>query len=249
MKRFFYLCLALIMFADSARAFENEPEEGLTWMGFLGMNVSDLMNHEYDGKVGATVGFKADYMLPKAHGTYLTAGLDWSMKGGRISCTEPVASGDAIDLFDATKSYTFHYIEIPIRVGFRYNISEAFGIYGEIGPYIALGVGGRHKLSLDGDGSDVKNKEDEHSFSSFNSTIDLKKHTFQNGDIGVGLRIGLEYNEHYNLMLGFDWGLSDIYRDSFRDAYWNWKVQTTGEGERLPKVYNFNFNITAGYRF
>ena len=245
MKRFFYLCFALIMFADSARAFDYEPEEGVTWMGFLGMNVSDLLNHAYDGKVGATIGFKADYILPKAHGTYLTAGLDWTMKGGRTSKTVPILA----DEFDATGSYTLHYLEIPIRVGFRYNISEAFGLYGEIGPYFALGVGGCHNLSIDGDGSDVKNKEDEFSFSAFSSTNDITKQTFQNGDIGVGLRIGMEYNEHYNLMIGFDWGLTDIYRDSLRDTYWNWKVQTTGAGERLPKVYNFNFNITAGYRF
>ena len=60
--------------------------------------------------------------------------------------------------------------------------------------------------------------------------------------MGVGFRVGAEYNEHYNLLIGCDWGLADIYRDSLRDAYFD-KL-----GTRLPKVKNFNFSITVGYR-
>jgi len=249
MKRFFFLCIALVLFSSGSKAADNEPEEGITWMGFLGMNLSDLQSHDYNAKVGATLGFRADYMLPKAHGTYVTAGIDWSMKGGSMSYTEPLQIGSEIINFDATRRYTLHYLELPIRLGFRYNARENLGLYGEMGPYFAVGVGGCHSLDIDGDGTDVRNREDEYSFDAFGSSANLDKQTFQRLDIGIGFRLGLEYNNHYNLMLGFDWGLSDIYRDSFRDAYWNHSLEKTGTGERLPKVYNFNFSLTAGYRF
>ena len=249
MKKFFSLLVALAMFAANATAYDYEPKEGFTWMGLLGMNVSDLQNHDYNAKVGATLGFRADYMLPKAHGTYVTAGIDWTMKGGRMSGMESVQIGCIVDEMNATWQYTLHYIELPIRLGFRYNVRESLGLYGEIGPYFAVGVGGRHSLTLDGDGSDVRNMEDAYSFRSFNSSDNLERQTFQRWDAGVGFRLGMEYNDHYNLMLGFDWGLADIYHDSLRDAYWNYMVEKHGVGERLPKVYNFNFNITAGYRF
>ena len=67
--------------------------------------------------------------------------------------------------------------------------------------------------------------------------------SFQRWDAGIGFRVGVEYNQHYNLMFGCDWGLADIYRDSLRDDYYQ------ANGYRLPKVKNFNFSITVGYRF
>ena len=241
MKKFFYLIIAMVMFAGNAQAFEYEPEEGLTWMGLFGMNISKLQNHPYNAKVGAMMGVRADYVLPHAHGAYITAGLDWTMKGGRLSHEALVTPTS--EPADATSKYNLHYIEVPVRVGFRYNLSDEFGFYGEFGPYFSVGVGGRHKLTIDGDGPDVRTAEDEGTFKAFKNVEDLNKPTFQRWDAGLGFRIGAEYNQHYNLIIGCDWGLTDMYRNDFRDAYF---VQ---EKTRLPKVHNFNFSITAGYRF
>ncbi len=238
MKKFFYLLIALALSTGNAMAFENEPEEGLSWMGIFGMNISRLQNTDYSAKVGATLGIRADYMLPKAHGTYLTAGIDWSMKGGKASdnifnlAEEPVGSS----------KYVLHYIEVPIRVGFRYNVLENLGIYGELGPYFAVGVGGSHGASIGLDGQEAREAEEELSFNAFKNYDDLTL-SFQRWDAGIGFRIGAEYEQHYNVMIGAEWGLADIYRTSLRDRYFD---QT---GIALPKVHNFNFSITIGYRF
>jgi opacity protein-like surface antigen len=238
MKKFFYLLIALALSTGNAMAFENEPEEGLSWMGIFGMNISRLQNTDYSAKAGATLGIRADYMLPKAHGTYLTAGIDWSMKGGKASdnifnlAEEPVGSS----------KYVLHYIEVPIRVGFRYNVLENLGIYGELGPYFAVGVGGSHGASIGLDGQEAREAEEELSFNAFKNYDDLTL-SFQRWDAGIGFRIGAEYEQHYNVMIGAEWGLADIYRTSLRDRYFD---QT---GIALPKVHNFNFSITIGYRF
>ena len=76
-----------------------------------------------------------------------------------------------------------------------------------------------------------------------NISDNLEKLTFQRWDAGLGFRIGAEYNQHYNLMFGCDWGLTDMYRNSLRDKFVE-EYET-----RLPKVHNFNFSITFGYRF
>ena len=249
MKKFFYLIIAMAMCAGNAQAFEYEPEEGLTWMGLFGMNISKLQNHAYGAKAGAMMGARADYVLPNAHGTYLTAGLDWTMKGGKTSVLVPVGT----EVEDATVKYNLHYIEVPIRVGFRYNLSEEFGFYGELGPYFAVGVGGRHKMSIDEDGAVVRAVEDEFTYKAFrNYDFDLTHPdnlTFQRWDAGIGFRIGAEYNKHYNLLIGCDWGLADIYRDSLRDDYRTYAQSVIGQDYRLPKVHNFNFSIAVGYRF
>ena len=238
MKKIFSLIIAVAMFAGNAQAFEYEPEEGLTWMGLFGMNVSKLQNHTYGAKAGAMMGLRTDYMLPYAHGAYVTAGLDWTMKGGKKSVDAIVGGA----LCSATGKYNLHYFELPIRVGFRYNLSEEFGLYGEFGPYFAVGVGGKHKLSVDMDGDAANLVEDAGTYKAFKD-YGYPTETFQRWDAGLGFRIGAEYNKHYNLLIGCDWGLCDIYRDSLRDAYFD------NLGLTLSKVRNFNFSIAVGYRF
>ncbi len=238
MKKFFSLLIVLAMCSGNVMALDNEPEEGISFMGLFGMNVSKLQNHEYNAKVGATMGIRADYMLPNAHGTYLTAGVDWTMKGGKLSYSEMVGTTNV----DATAKYALHYFEVPIRVGFRYNASDELGLYGEVGPYFAVGVGGKHKVKLDMDGDAANQIEDAGTYKAFRN-YGYPDKTFQRWDAGIGFRVGAEYNEHYNLMLGCDWGLADIYRNSLRDDFYD------NTGTSLPKVHNFNFSITLGYRF
>ena len=250
MKKFFYFIIALALSTSNAMAFENEPEEGFSFMGLFGMNISKLQNNliEDKAKVGAMLGIRADYVLPKAHGTYLTAGIDWSMKGGKGS----IFVNDLDN--EASSKYTLHYIEVPVRVGFRYNISEEIGFYTEFGPYFAVGVGGSHSLSIDADGSDIREAEEQFSYNAFkNYDYDPINYPnrlpFQRWDAGIGFRIGAEYNQHYNVMIGADWGLADIYRGSLRDAYADYMLSTYQQNISLPKVKNFNFSITVGYRF
>lgn len=163
MKKFFSLLIVLAMCSGNVMALDNEPEEGISFMGLFGMNVSKLQNHEYNAKVGATMGIRADYMLPNAHGTYLTAGVDWTMKGGKLSYSEMVGTTNV----DATAKYALHYFEVPIRVGFRYNASDELGLYGEVGPYFAVGVGGKHKVKLDMDGDAADQIEDAGTYKAF----------------------------------------------------------------------------------
>ena len=253
MKKIFYFILALALSTGNAMAFEfeNEPQAGLSFMGLFGMNISKLQNSNYGAKAGAMLGVRADYVLPKAHGLYLTAGLDWTMKGSKTSF---IVSD--IENIEGTLKYALHYIEIPVRVGFRYNLMDNLGFYGEIGPYFAVGVGGRHKCSIDADGQDVRDDEDALTYKAFkNEDFDPTnpgKLTFQRWDAGISFRIGAEYEKRYNLIIGADWGLADIYRTSLRDSfsdYYRNDPSWTGPIPVLPKVKNFNFSIAVGYRF
>ena len=242
MKKLLILALSVFL-AGNAFALDNEPKEGVTTMAFLGMNVSQIRNSDYHGKVGGTLGARIDYVLPKAHGTYITAGLDWSLRGGKYNDT-------AIDLItdptgntssSATVKANLHYIELPLRVGFRYNIDREIGVYGEIGPYFAVGVGGKHKLDIDADGTPWRNLEDQGTWSAFKKSLTPGNDNFQRWDTGLGFRVGAEYNKHYNLMLGCDWGFTDIWRNDYRDVM----VGVTP----LGKAKNFNFTLAFGYRF
>ncbi len=236
MKKIFFAAVVLL-FSANAMALDYEPEEGVTTVAYLGMNVTNIRNSHMDAKVGGALGVKFDYVLPHAHGTYLTAGLDWTMKGSKMDFLYGTAENEGID---ATTKYRLHYIELPVRVGFRYNMDRQFGFYGEFGPYFAVGVGGKSALNIDKDGNSWTQIEDEMSYKIFKSST--VRPNFQRWDCGIGFRVGAEYNQHYNISLGCDWGLTDMFRNKYRDA-------VADDGGHLEKLKNFNFTIAVGYRF
>lgn len=226
MKKFLVAALALVM-SGSAFAIDNEPEEGVSAQVFLGLTASNIRSLEMSTKAGGTFGFKLDYMLPNAHGTYINGGVDWIMKGAKESIQITPAPG--IDI-DGTEKINGHYLEIPIHVGFRYNIMPELGVFGEVGPYFSFGVGGKHKLTADVDGY--------REYSTSTKTFKKSQDGFQRWDAGMGFRVGAEYNQHYSLSLGCDWGFTDMFTDDFREKY-------------LPGFTpkNFAFVMAFGYRF
>ncbi len=230
MKKIFTMAVAMLLFAGNAMALSYEPKEGFSYLGFLGMNTTKITNSGYDGKIGGTAGFKIEYMLPKAHGTYLNAGVDWTQKGAKVDAF----SGT----FDGTDKFNLHYLEVPIHVGYRYNFSDEVGVYLDFGPYFGIGINGKHKFSADADGAAARAVE--WSYSAFKKST--TRANFQRWDAGIGFRVGGEYNNHYNLILGCDWGITDMWRDDYRDAMYD-------AGFALDKVRNFNFTIAFGYRF
>ena len=245
MKKLMIAALALGLSA-SAFAIDYEPEEGLTYQINAGMTISSLTNFNVKGdnygggKVGAIVGFKADYVLPNAAGTYLSAGLDWAMKGS--SHTDSAVDFGTNGKYDATTSVTTHYLQIPIHVGFRYNLLEDIGFYGEFGPYFAMAVNSRFNYDIDADGSWTKDYEPHYNALSEQTGAYQYLPYFQMWDFGLGFRVGAEYDNHYSLNIGMDWGISDLFRDKYRD-------KMSDNGLALGKPRNFSTYISLGYRF
>ncbi len=231
------MVVALAAFASSAMALDNEPKEGITFQGFLGFTASKISNLDgYDGKIGGIGGVKAEYVLPKAHGTYINLGVDWVQKGAKTD-----VYADAMGGSDGTIKYNLHYVEIPIHVGFHYNFSKEIGVFGEFGPYFSIGIRGRHKLSLDESGKEYRDLEDEYSYNAFKKS--KIRENFQRWDAGLGFRVGGEYNQHYILALGMDWGLTNMWRTDYKDAMAdNYKI-------KLDDIKNYTFYMTLGYRF
>ena len=229
MKKFLTIALAVLL-TGNAMALDNVPESGISWVGFAGMTVSNLKGTGLDPKMGVTFGIKMDYVLPSAYGTYLTAGVDWAHRGARNTYFNPGLNTDE------TFKVQSHYLEIPIRVGYRYNFSDMLGVYGEVGPYFAIGVTGKGKLKYE----DLADQ----SYMFFGKHYDFgNMKGIQRFDCGMGFRVGAEYKQMYSLTIGYDWGITDMYTDDYRTAF---KVAS---GYALPKMKNRSFVATVGFRF
>lgn len=172
------ICAALISWVSSAKAIDYVPESGFTNEAHVGMSISSFRGEEFcDPKVGMTFGWKGEYMLPGAMGTFVNFGLDITQKGARevIRGSEPA------------KKINAFYLSLPIHAGYRYNILEDLGVFADFGPFFSAGFACNN-------GWFGKHLEDARRF-----------------DIGLGFRVGAEYNDHINLTFGFDWGMADYY--------------------------------------
>lgn len=239
MKKIFITVFGLLL-TGNAMALDNEPEVGITTTTFLGLNLTSISNTPYSTKAGGVLGVKFDYVLPNAHGTYITTGVDWTLKGGKYQTSAITLEGTP-KTSDVTIKNRMNYLEIPVRVGFRYNLNKEFGFYGEFGPYFAIGFAGRHAIRAEQENKTWTEYEDTHSYNIFRSSTE--KENYQRWDSGLGFRLGAEYNQHYNVTLGCDWGITDMYRKAYRTT------EATYTGIKMPKAHNFNFTLALGYRF
>ncbi len=236
MKKLLTLALAAIMCAGSAKALDYVPEPGFTFQGFFGMNISNFRYTDSsadcltDPKAGFNIGVRGEYMLPSCYGVFVNLGVGYTMKGAKLNGV------DVLEVRDVTKKYRPYYIEIPLHVGYRYNVLENLGVYADFGPYFAIGVNGKVKYDFDSDA--VKDKSYKFFRNNKNELGNIQRY-----DFGLGFRVGAEYANHHSLTFSFDWGLTDMYRDNYR------RKQFESFGYELPELKNFNAGITYGYRF
>ena len=111
-------------------------QEGLKWGAMAGMNSSKFSTDGFDSKVGFHVGIKAEKDLPQiAQGVYLDMAALLSLKGTQINGN------------DASLKFNPYYLEIPIHMGYKYAINDNFAIFGNFGPYFAVGLFGKMKAT------------------------------------------------------------------------------------------------------
>lgn len=222
MKKLFLAIAACFAIGASAQS-------NIQWEGVAGFNLSN-----YGGlgsKPGAHFGAKAEFGLPSiADGVYLNAGALFSLEGYKM---------DFMGIASAKANAAF--LDIPIHMGYRYNINNDFSIFGEVGPYFSFGMFGKTKTEeLDSDGFGDWSMT-EYSYNTFG------KDGLKRFDVGAGLRFGVELKQKYNLAIGYDWGFIDLYNQMEIDESGEYEDGTSLD--LTPKMKTKNLTISIGYKF
>lgn len=158
-----------------------------------GLNASNFSHSGYDAKCGFHVGVEAMFdMSAFVDNTFIRTGLLFNRKGAKVDGVAGV--GDI--------KFRPCYIEIPARYGYGYVFSPDVVLYGEIGPYLALGVGGKVRWET----KDLAGKEISHSESFFG---DAKRF-----DFGLGFHAGVILYKLHQLSLGYDFGYINMTDDT-----------------------------------
>lgn len=197
----------------------NAQEQPLTFGVKAGMNLSNYGGdaENTDAKIGFNVGVTVDYALTQD--LFLMSGLDFSIKGAKA--TEKDSFGTVEVEYEYTSSPM--YLQLPVHIGYKFEVSEGVKLNLHAGPYIAYGIGGKEKMKIKGNvpGVDLEADED----------VDLfGKDGLNRFDFGLGLGVGVEFGK-FGVGLGYDLGLANI------------------SGESDYKLSNMNAYLTVGYKF
>lgn len=149
-------------------------QDNLRWGATVGMNSSNFSITGFDSKIGFHAGVKAEVGLPQiSEGVYLDMGALLTLKGAKID------GGSA-----ASIKFNPYYLEIPVHIGYKYAVNENFAIFGNAGPYLAIGLFGKAKAE-----GDIL---DEYEFDD-NSTNVFGDDAMKRFDFGLGLKAGVEF--------------------------------------------------------
>lgn len=154
---------------------------------FATLNSDDRFLDSGSAKTGFNVGAVAGFQVAYRSPVYFETGLSYVEKGGKVQ-------------YEGQKyTYNLDYLEVPLVMKYVYNVDRAFSIQPFIGGYLSLGVAGKIK------NSDDRSRHPESSFDEKN---------FQRFDGGIKVGCGVQYDFLYG-ELGYDFGLSNISRDSY----------------------------------
>ena len=153
---------------------------GLNMSNYYGDDLTDK-----NMKPGFHIGLGADLGL--THSVYLQTGLFFSTKGAKYTYKS------------AELNSTANYLEIPVHVAYKIDVTPGTKVVIHAGPYVAYGIGGKTKV---GDLS-MDTFKDDAILEAFNG---LKPF-----DAGVGLGVGAEFGKIL-VDLGWDMGLMDLSR-------------------------------------
>lgn len=217
----------LLLIAASIMSISAINAQNLSTEVVAGMNLSNL------GGIGSKVGFHAgarfELALPSlAKGVYTNAGLLLTSKGTKWDG----------GLLMGKATANAYFLELPIHIGYKYTINDNFAIFGEGGPYVGFGLFGKNKTT---------------EFDGYSETVNTFD-TIKRFDVGLGLRVGVEFKKKYSLSVSYDWGLLNSLKKGngdFEDYedYEDYKDYVSFDASSIFKWKHTNLMISLGYKF
>ena len=161
-----------------------------------GVNVSDFTGDACSAMAGFNIG--ADLMLDASdllNNTYLRVNLLLQRKGSVYDWAE--AGWVGMELPKDSKIRTW-YIEVPLDYGYAHRLNSDWTVFGEMGPYFAVGIGGKYNY-------DLKSGDEKISYFGSDKLGDPKRF-----DVGWGFAVGGMLNNQHQIKLGYQFGFIDM---------------------------------------
>lgn len=101
-----------------------------------------------------------------------------------------------------TQTIRVSQIQLPINFKYTFDLGE-HKLFALVGPYLGYGISGKHKAKV------TASFEGE-SASEESESIDIYKDLAKRFDLGLGLGIGMAFNNKYTVSIGYQLGLANL---------------------------------------
>lgn len=219
-KRFLFVVTAMLLMMPAVA-------QKLDFGVEAGFNISHPVNADATG-YGFNIGVRGDLALKNG----------WYMDASLLLTSKPVKYSTSIDSKDipgningpyyveyVKNNATPYYLNLPIRIGYMFNVAQDLDIFASVGPYIGVGLWGKSKESVTHEGDKVAGMSDYTI-----ETSNVFKNDMNRFEIGADVRIGAEILQHYRVGLGYT-------------------HQFNSFGPKGLEDYNSVFTISLGYMF
>jgi len=180
------LCVAL-----GASAQEQTREKPLRIGAEAGLTLSNYTNSDHYVREGFYIGARGQYQL---NDCYLSASLRLTRKGADCH------TGDD----DGSDYYEAYYVELPMAIGISGKIGRKATLFGEMGPYVAVGVGGKNKGEIFGGKNTI---------SYDNKFFSKKNDSPRRFGAGWGIHAGVRLNR-VEIIAGYEIGFCSVWSKS-----------------------------------
>ena len=191
------LIVAVLLGAMAIPGMAQEWRVGAT----AGVNVNALSGTQHMGQTGLNLGVKAELGLPKAtKGWFMDFGALLSSNGWKSTGYYNTITGTVLQ-WEATP----YYLSIPVHVGYKFHCSDNFKLFASVRPYANIGLFGKETMSA------TLKEVSTTTTASNNVFADKAQERF---DWGLGFRVGAELYDHWQLSVGYDWGMKSIFKET-----------------------------------
>lgn len=167
-----------------------------------GVNINSPSGDD-TGLIGFNVGVKGELGLPQAsEGWFMDFSALLSSHGWKS-----VAYYDKATATSLQWKAIPYYLSIPVHVGYKFRCSDKLKLFVSAGPYAGIGLFGKETLT-----STLAGK----STTSTVSNNIFADNVHERFDWGLGCRLGAELYGHWQLSVGYDWGMKDINKKNMR---------------------------------
>ena len=166
----------------------------------------NMPQHYFDNKSGYHIGLQGDINIYK--GLYAQAAL---MLEGRNY------GGSIFSTYGASWQSKSYYLSIPVHVGYKFAVADNVKLSISAGPKFDIGLFGKYNTKI------------------LNQATDYHGNVFSDNylnrfDVAIGAKVGVELFDHYQVSIGYNWGLKNIVKNG-------------------PDTKNRQLQVTLGYMF
>ena len=159
-------------------------------------------------KLGFQMGLVADFPLENEN-LFIQPGFLFSQIGVRVETSETRRYLRTERRYDEIYKVSLNYIQIPVNIVYK----SGSRLLLNAGPYLGFGLGGKatEETSVFEEGKLVDNDKDTEKINMGSSSKD----DFKGFDFGLGIGVGMQLNDKFQVGAGYNLGLVSIIDDLF----------------------------------